>query len=131
MMTKPLFLLMLIALVCAVSACGGNDETGGSPVVSGDISEIEVTIGGVNGSPPWFQPKQIEVKRGTTAKFRVSGSDDQKHTFTVSTLDIDLPVPAGETVETEAIVFNKATNVFFICRLHTALGATGTIRVTN
>ena len=130
-MTKPLYLLILLALICTVLACGGNDEVGSAPVISGDISEIEVTIGGVNGSPPWFQPKQIEVKKGTVAKFRVSGSDDQKHTFTVSTLDIDLPIPVGETVETEAINFSEATNIFFICRLHTVLGASGTIKVTN
>ena len=58
MVTKPFYLLILLALVWAVSACGGNDETGGAPAVSGEVSEIEVFIGGVNGSPPGSSPNK-------------------------------------------------------------------------
>ncbi len=76
-------------------------------------------------------PSYIEVKKGTTVVFSFSGLDDQAHTFTAATLDIDLEVSAGATKESKPVTFNQNATIFFFCRFHKGVGAAGSIKITN
>lgn len=128
-------LILVIAMVTA-TACGGGGapapgeekKAGGTPAASGEIRVIEIREGGV---PPRFEPNQVEIKKGSTVKFRFSSLDDSTHTFTVRTVGIDLEASPGVVKESEPVTFNQVATILFNCQFHTASGGLGTIKVTD
>lgn len=101
---------------------------GAPPAGAGETLIVPIVEGGV---PPRMVPDYIEVKKGSTVVFRFSGLDDQSHTFTATTLDVDLEVAAGTAKESKPIAFNQSTTVFFFCRFHRGVGSVGRIKVIN
>ena len=134
---KPFFLtisVMLVGVIAAACAGGGagpaplEDKARASPASKGELLIVAVKEGGV---PARMVPSYMEVKKGTTVVFRFSSLDDQAHTFTAITLDVDLEVAAGATKESKPVTFNQNTTVFFFCRFHKGVGAAGSIKITN
>lgn len=89
---------------------------------------IEIREGGV---PTRFEPNLVEIKKGSTVKFRFSSLDNSTHTFTASTLGIDLEASPGVVKESEPVTFNQVATILFNCQFHTASGGLGTIKVTD
>lgn len=89
---------------------------------------IEIREGGV---PPRFEPNLVEIKKGSTVKFRFSSLDNSAHTFTVRTLGIDLEASPGVVKESEPVTFNQVATILFNCQFHTPSGGLGTIKVTD
>jgi plastocyanin len=128
-------LILVIAIVTA-TACGGGgaptpgeeQKAGGTPAAKGEVMVIEVKEGGV---PTRFVPNFIEIRKGTTVKFRFSSLDSSTHTFTARSLGIDLEASPGVVKESEPVTFNQVATILFNCQFHTASGGLGTIKVTD
>jgi plastocyanin len=134
---KPFLLtisVMLAGVIAAACAAGGaitaprEEQPRETPGSKGELLIVAIKEGGV---PARMVPNVIEVKKGTTVVFRFSGLDDQAHTFTATTLDVDLEVAAGATKESKPVTFNQNTTVFFFCRFHKGIGAAGSIKIIN
>jgi plastocyanin len=128
-------LMLVIAMVTTVacgeggaSAPGEEEKAGGTSSASGETVVVEISEGGV---PPRFEPNLVEIKKGSTVKFRFKSRDDSTHTFTVRTVGVDLEASPGEIKESEPVTFNQATTILFSCQLHASAGALGTIKVTD
>ena len=128
--------LILVIVVVIATACGGGGapapgeekKAGGTPTAKGEIVVIEIREGRV---PPRFEPNLVEIKKGSTVKFRFSSLDNSTHTFTAITLGIDLEAPPGVVKESEPVTFNQVATILFNCQFHTASGGLGTLKVTD
>src|ERR671915_2585710 len=102
---------VMLTLVIAAIACGGSAAAPPEQEVAGQASNaatgpivIEIKEGGV---PTRIEPEVIEVKKGSTLVFRFGGLDNEAHTFTVNSLDIDLQVSGGEIKESPPVTVDE------------------------
>jgi plastocyanin len=127
------FFVMIMASIVA-TACGGSaaappEQAGaGKASTASEPIVIEIKEGGV---PTRIEPEVIEVKKGSTLVFRFGGLDNEAHTFTVNSLDIDLEVSGGEIKETPPVTIEETGTVFFYCRFHRGIGGAGSVTVTE
>jgi plastocyanin len=123
------------ALIIVAVACGGSAAVPPEPEEGGQTSStatgpvvVEIKEGGV---PTRIEPEVIEVKKGSTLIFWFAGLDNQAHTFTANSLNLDLEVSGGEAIETEPVTIDETGTVFFYCRFHRGIGGAGRIQVVE
>ena len=126
-MRPPLFLISLLAVILAVTACGGSNATstpanGGGGSTSGEIA--------VTGRYPAWQPSSLTAPVGQTVPLKVTSGDAFPHVFTIQELGISIPVAPGRT-ETKDIKIDNAGSYIFYCNTpgHRAAGMQGTLTV--
>jgi plastocyanin len=146
-------LVLLVGLLSiAAVACGGGDDdssttttTNPTPVPASptQVPEAEEaadtgaapTSGGIavsmqdpTGSGEYiFDPAELSFSVGETVTFDLT-SEGEFHTFTITELDINAAVNAGDTASIE-VTFDTAGTYELICIPHQALGMVGTITV--
>ena len=93
-MTVRRSILTLALIALAVPACSGGSEGGGEDCadLSTQGETYAVTIEDFAYDPSCFT---ASASQG----IRITNADDAVHTFTLRDTEIDLEVPAGETVE--------------------------------
>jgi plastocyanin len=74
-----------------------------------------------------FDPAELSFSVGETVTFDLT-SEGEFHTFTITELDINAAVNAGDTASIE-VTFDTAGTYELICIPHQALGMVGTITV--
>jgi plastocyanin len=88
----------------------------------------EVTVDMMDESGDYaFGPDALAFSIGETVTLKMT-SQNEFHSFTVDSLDIDVEVEAGET-STLTYTFDKAGTYDLICIPHESLGMVGTITV--
>jgi plastocyanin len=122
--------LVVLALVAA--ACGGGGGGGGgttTPPQETTASPTE-TGGAFSGTlvmhDNTFDPNTFEVASGTEVEIENEGA--ALHNFSITEVDIDIDVQAGET-GTAHLELDPGTYDFF-CEYHKSLGMTGTLTIT-
>lgn len=90
--------LLALAMAVGLAGCGDDTEDAGSF----DSKGADIVIDKVG-----FHPDSFEIKVGEEVSVEVLNKDDRDHTFTLTFLDVDVPVPAGQS----AIVKLKADEV--------------------
>ena len=117
--------LLALLAVTALSACGGDDDSGtaAAPV---DEGTVEVTVQTFD-----FQPDPLEVEAGTSITFR--NLDKINHSVTAGTREAPTPdafdglmEEAGATFE---LVLDEPGTYDYFCRFHPGAGMTGQIVV--
>ena len=86
--------LALALLAVVASACGGGSDGGGEDCA--DLSTQGETFG-VTIADFAYDPSCFTAS--ASQGIRVTNEDEAPHTFTLRDTEIDLDVPAGETVE--------------------------------
>jgi plastocyanin len=133
--------LLSLALVGGLAACGSDDDSGGSG--SGDEeSSTPVDLGSVNdegtddlgsgmtatleldAGDNAFSPTFVKAAPGAKVTVRVTNSGSASHTFTIEGTSIDEELEAGATAEAEVTVPDDGA-LEFVCRFHGAAGMRG------
>jgi len=125
-MRKMAFVLVA-GLAMGLVACGGSGDAPGGGTA--DPSCVDLTSGDtftITITDFAFGPSCLTVK--ASQGISIVNEDAADHTFTITGTQIDVTVPAGQTVNAEAVsgVVEPGTHDFF-CRLHPSM--TGTITV--
>ena len=101
---------------------------------NGDATEVlvgtplTIRLNDNGGAGPFsYDPLDLTFSNGEIVNFTLIG-EAAFHTFTVSDLDIDVEIEAGETVGLD-LVFDVPGTYELICIPHEALGMAGTITV--
>ncbi len=101
---------------------------------NGDVTEVlvgtplTIRLNDNGGAGPFsYDPLDLTFSNGEVVNFTLIG-EAAFHTFTVSDLDIDVEIEAGETVGLD-FVFDVPGTYKLICIPHEALGMAGTITV--
>lgn len=84
---------LVAVAVMAMVACGDDDDDNGSRSL-GETTERSADIVIEKFG---FMPDELSVTVGQEVTFSVANRDSQDHTFTLPFLEIDTPVPAGES----------------------------------
>lgn len=145
-MARALVVLALLLASCAEeaatpppSASPTPDETVTSPEESpsppGEVECIDATASGkpevtVRMVDDEFAPACLTILGGQGLKLTNRGAN--LHNFSVEGSDVDIDIPPGETVRTEAIggAVTSGTHVFF-CEYHRSRGMEGEITVSE
>ena len=109
-----------------VAPDAANGEAADS--LAGIGTPFTVRLNDNGGAGPFlYDPVDLTFGVGEVVNFTLIG-EDAFHTFTVSDLDIDVEVEAGETVGLD-YRFEEAGTYELVCIPHEALGMIGTITV--
>ena len=129
---------LVLTMVVSLAACGDDD----------DDDEGAVTLGGGEERPELvatnfvFEPKKFSVKQDEEVTFTIKNDSDTEHNFSVSYLDIDEDIPAGESKDitltaTEVPEGADLANLpddtpfyYFFCKYHQGDGMQGQMLVT-
>jgi plastocyanin len=72
----------------------------------------------------YFEPTFMKVKDGQKLSIELENEGSNQHTFTITGLNIDQTVDAGQKKEIE-ITFSGTSDIAFFCRFHGAGGMRG------
>ena len=137
---RPRYLGVLVAAILAVSACGGATNgptaapatapstTAPGPTTSSAPSgeTVEITVGTDTGAELKFDPAQVTIRAGTTARVTFENRASVPHNLTfqapigVATATVVEP-GSSETVEFKA---PDPGEYAFVCTLHQGMGGT-------
>lgn len=95
--------LLALAMAVALAGCGGDDDDGALGSGSADIVIDETG----------FNPDELSLTVGEEVSFTVLNKEDRDHTFTLTFLDVDVPVPAGQRVTVELKAEEAPRDGFF------------------
>ena len=91
---------------------------------------VDLNLEDSSGSGQYtFDPSELTYKVGQCVDFKLT-SETEFHTFSVSKLEIDVSVDAGETVN-YSFTFDKPGTYELFCVPHKSEGMVGTITVTQ
>ena len=103
------------------------DAAGQQEVIIGTPVTVNMTGVGTAADPGVFDPVNLTFNVGEAVNFTFF-AEDAFHSFTVSELEINVEVNAGESGGLD-FVFDEAGAYEIICVPHEALGMVGTITV--
>lgn len=140
-MTLKVKILMLVAALSLLAACGDDSASGGTLGESASAADTDVTIEVSADDPFEFDPDQIDVEAGQTVLFKVTNTGEIDHEFQIGSSGDDgghaghsmeghLHLEPGESGEL-AWSFPEAGEVEFACHIagHYESGMKGTITV--
>jgi plastocyanin len=130
-----------LALVLALSACGGygdSKESGGTNTtiggveteshgtmdVSGETGKVEIEV-----YDNYFEPTVLEGKPGQKVMLELKNEGSAAHTFTVSEQSVDEEIQPGDEAEAE-VTFPKSGELTFVCRFHQGSGMVGALEAS-
>ncbi|MCY3413717.1 MAG: cupredoxin domain-containing protein [Candidatus Heimdallarchaeota archaeon] len=87
-----------------------------------ETREITVSISGFS-----FNPDTIVVNPGENVTFTVTNEDSASHTFTISSLSLDIVVAEGETKSDTVIIPDDFSSADISCRFHSSMSALLTV----
>lgn len=143
-MLRVRLLALTAILALAAVACGGDDTTtpraggttspGGTspqPTASGTINnQGQLDATGMNSfsielDDNYFKPTFIKVKPGQTLNIELEAEGANPHTFTITSLNVDHQLAAGEKKEIDLTLPAGTTDISFFCKFHSSLGMQG------
>lgn len=83
---------LVAVAVLAMAACGDDDDNDSRSLGGSSERAADIVIEKFG-----FMPDELSVTVGQEVTFSVANRDSQDHTFTLPFLEIDTPVPAGES----------------------------------
>jgi plastocyanin len=140
MLAALVFVLALVA-----SACGGGNEGSASPTTGSSSGESEggtMTIGSeqandhgtkdVSGRDEieleldsfYFEPTVLTGTPGQSIKLELGNESDAEHNFSITDLNIDQDVEAGEDADV-MVTFPDSGSLVFFCKYHRTQGMLG------
>jgi plastocyanin len=144
-MRKLLFACVACTVAVALSACGGEDETGGEEEAG---NGGRVTLEGerandhgtedVSGADSiefemddfYFEPTVLEGDAGQQITLEAFNEGEQRHNLTIEDQGIDEDVEPGAQTEIEVTLPDSGT-LLFVCKYHAGQGMRGALRVTS
>ena len=144
-MARALFVLALLAASCAQEAASpplsgspSPEETSSPTEESPSPEEVECVDATAAGRPEVtirlvddeFAPACLTVLGGQGLKLANRGAN--LHNFSVEGSDVDIDIPPGETIRTEAIggAVPSGTHAFF-CEYHRSQGMEGELTISE
>jgi plastocyanin len=144
MRRAQLFALMSVLALAGV-ACGGDNDTtpsaggttppgGTSPQPTANSSPLtnEGTMDAtaqnsfsIELDDNYFKPTFIKVTSGQTLNIELESEGSNSHTFTITALNIDQELAAGEKKEIDITLPSGTTDIAFFCRFHGSGGMRG------
>jgi plastocyanin len=143
-MRKLLPLLTIPLLVMALAACGSDSstssgdsssttESGASATLTGKVNtKSTADVSGkadaeleVEADDFYFKPTYVRGKPGQTITVELHNEGAAKHTFTVSALDVDVPLAPDAKQDVTVTLPDQAGLVEFHCDFHSAMGMRG------
>ena len=143
-MVRLRLLALTAILALAAVACGGDDTTtpraggttspGGTspqPTASGTINnqgQLDATSMSefsIELDDNYFKPTFIKAKPGQTLNIELESEGSNPHTFTITSLNIDQQLAAGEKKEINLTLPSGTTDLVFFCKFHQTLGMQG------
>ena len=135
---KHLALISIFAL--AVVACGDDNTTtpsaggttspGGTspqPTVNnqGQLDATSMSGFSIELDDNYFKPTYIKAKPGQTLNIELESEGTVPHTFTLTALNLDHQLAAGEKKEITLTLPSGSTDVVFFCSFHGSSGMQG------
>lgn len=107
----------------------GWNGAGTTTAASGEPGAQEITV---EAGDLWFRPAAIEIPAGSTVNLTVRNTGEVFHDLTITSLDLQLNVEAGDTT-TAAVSVDTPGTYEFICSVpgHAAGGMRGELLVTG
>ncbi len=141
-MPKRKLLALITVLGLAAGACGGGATTpsaGGTtspgaspPQPSAGPLNNEGTLDAtaMNGfslelDDNYFKPTFIKVKPGQVLNIELQSEGANPHTFTITALNVNEQIAAGEKKEIDVTIPAGTADVQFFCAIHVSLGMRG------
>ncbi|MGH2785502.1 MAG: cupredoxin domain-containing protein [Actinomycetota bacterium] len=142
-MRRGQLLASMIVLALAAVACGGDNTTpsaggttspgGTSPQPTANASinnQGQLDATGMSGfsielDDNYFKPTFIKAKSGQALNIELESEGSNPHTFTITALNIDQQLAAGEKKEIDITLPAGTTDVVFFCRFHGSIGMQG------
>ena len=130
--------LALVSIVL-VASCGGGDESSeGGTTTIGDVAANDHGVKDVSGESEfeleldddYFEPTVLEGEPGQVLTLELKNEGGSEHNLTISELDIDQDVEAGETANVE-VTFPETGTLTFFCKYHRGSGMAGAFRTAS
>ena len=140
-MRRGSMLALITVLSLAAVACGGDDTTtpsaggttspgGTSPQPTainnqGQLDATNMSAFSIELDDNYFKPTFIKAKPGQALNIELEAEGANPHTFTITALNIDHQLAAGEKKEINLTLPAGTNDVAFFCRFHGSGGMRG------
>ncbi|HJR19633.1 MAG TPA: cupredoxin domain-containing protein [Actinomycetota bacterium] len=143
-MRRGQLLASMIILSLAAVACGGDNTTtpsaGGTtspgatppqpsanPSINnqGQLDATGMSAFSIELDDNYFKPTFIKAKTGQTLNIELEAEGASAHTFTITAMNIDHELAAGEKKEINLTLPAGTTDIAFFCRFHGSIGMQG------
>jgi plastocyanin len=143
-------LILVMAMVLVMAACGGDDEPtggasngaaeqeeGGTIQIDGQSANNhgEADVAGesetdVEADDFYFEPTVLTGEAGQTITIHIENEGDATHNFSISDQDVDEDVDSGDSVDVD-VTFPDSGTVAWFCKFHQGQGMVGGLEVSS